>query len=260
LDAASITEGNLHSLDEPFVAQLLDCALPSFQLSSRSDRNLGFGYLYYGLTRALRPRRIVVVGSKGGFAPVCFAKGLLDNGGSRIAEIHCEEIALRDREGTGTLDFVDPSYSRERGDARHFHGVGAWDDPRATEDVWHRFGVGEIVTHHRTTSAEYLRGLDPAAEIDLVYVDGDHSYEGVMADLLGFLPHLASDSLVLAHDVDPRCHSAEGLRALGDLPSDHYEHMRLPMYPGLALLRPTRADVAVRSFHGSPTIGGEHGA
>jgi hypothetical protein len=249
----------MHTLDDSFVADVLACALPSFQLSSKSNENLGFGYVYYGLARALRPRRVVVVGSKGGFAPLCFAKAMLDNGGSRIAEIHCDEIALREQRDLGVLDFVDPSYSRERGDEHHCHGVGAWDDALATEGLWRRFGVERIVTHHKATSEAYLRGLDPAVEIDLVYVDGDHSYEGVMFDLLGFLPHLAADSIVLAHDVDPRCHTAAGLRALGDLPPSTYEHMRLPMYPGLALLRPTRADVCARSFHGMPAIGGEHG-
>ncbi len=36
--------------------------------------------------------------------------------------------------------------------------------------------------------------------IDLLFVDGDHSYEGVSADLRLYLPKLAADAVVMMHD------------------------------------------------------------
>jgi predicted O-methyltransferase YrrM len=250
----------MHSLDTDFVAQVLDHTMPSFQLASKRNENLGFGYLYYGLVRSLRPKKVVVVGSKAGFAPVCFGRGLLDNDGHRITNIECEDVMVQTDGAPGTLDFIDPSYSKSRNDFHHSHGIGFWDDADRTSRLWDSFGLGAVVTHHRTTSREYLEACPHDLEIDLLYIDGDHSLEGITFDFLSFLPHLAADSVVLAHDVDPSCHSARGFEALRALPADTYEFMRIPVYPGLALMRPIRPDVAARSFRGVPNVGGDHSA
>ena len=249
----------MHSLDNEFVDQVLDRTMPSFQLASKRNENLGFGYLFYGLVRSLRPRKVVVVGSKAGFAPVCFGRGLLDNDGYHITDIQCEDVSLRIDGVPGTLDFIDPSCSKQRDDFHHSHGIGFWDDAERTGRLWSDFGLQDVITHHRVTSAEYLRQCPDDLEIDLLYIDGDHSFEGVTFDFLSFLPHLSANSVVLAHDVDPSCHSARGFEALGALPPQTYEYMRIPFYPGLAFMRPTRADVAARSFQATPTVGGDHG-
>jgi predicted O-methyltransferase YrrM len=38
-------------------------------------------------------------------------------------------------------------------------------------------------------------------EIDLLFVDGDHSYEGCKADIEGWIPHVAVGGVVAFHDV-----------------------------------------------------------
>src|SRR4051794_32368648 len=142
----------MHSLDQAFISRLLAQTMPSFQLSSRRDENLGFGYLFYGLARTLRPKKVVVIGSKAGFSPICFGKGLLDNGGVRIATIECEEVELHRYGEPGTLDFIDPSYSMFRNDKGHSHGRGLWDDADRTRALWRSFGLEHIITHHCVTS------------------------------------------------------------------------------------------------------------
>jgi hypothetical protein len=97
-----------HTLDSQLVDRILRRSMPSFQLSSARDHNLGLGYVYYGLARAMRPKKTVVVGSKAGFAPLCFARGIADNEGSRTGHIDCEDVTTADV--PGTLDFIDPSY------------------------------------------------------------------------------------------------------------------------------------------------------
>jgi hypothetical protein len=37
--------------------------------------------------------------------------------------------------------------------------------------------------------------------VDVLFVDGDHSYEGVRADLLGYAPKVAADGIVALHDI-----------------------------------------------------------
>jgi hypothetical protein len=250
----------MHSLDQGFVADLLRKTMPSFQLTSRENQNLGLGYIFYGFARTLRPKKIVVIGSKAGFAPICFAKGLLDNSGTHIARIDPEEVLFRDSSGPGQLDFIDPSYSMSRNDEGHSHGIGYWDSEAETRSLWDTFGLGHIITHYRMRSAEYLDIVRrDQAEIDLLYIDGDHSYAGIRSDMLGFLPYLAADSMVLAHDVDPNCHTARGFEVLESLPAGSYEYVRIPMYPGLAIMRPCGTDSQGRSFNGRPLIGGYHG-
>lgn len=56
-------------------------------------------------------------------------------------------------------------------------------------------------------------------KLALLIVDGDHSYEGVRADMLAWLPHLAAGGYVFFHD-----YSAEGTEFAGQ-----------EQYPGVAL-------------------------
>jgi predicted O-methyltransferase YrrM len=243
-------------LDNDLITRILQRSMPSFQLTSPADVNLGLGYIYYGLARALRPKKAVVVGSKAGFAPLCFARGLADNAGSRIARIECDDVEITGE--PGTLDFVDPSYSMFAGDQNHSYGIGHWKSPEVAEDLWAEFGVSDVATHHPITSAEYVAGLPADFEIDLLYIDGDHSYEGVLHDLTAFLPFLGRDSLVLAHDVDPRCHTAKGYEVLEKLTPHTYSAARVPMYPGLAFLLPADQHVRSRGFGPLAVIGGDH--
>jgi hypothetical protein len=39
-------------------------------------------------------------------------------------------------------------------------------------------------------------------EIDFLFIDGDHSYEGALADLEGWIPKVRSGGLVAGHDID----------------------------------------------------------
>jgi len=62
-----------------------------------------------------------------------------------------------------------------------------------------RHGVAENVEVHRTLSGEMAR--DWSRPIRLLWIDGDHRYEGVKADVHGFFPHLAAGAVVAFHDV-----------------------------------------------------------
>src|ERR1700674_4040130 len=56
------------------------------------DSNLGLGWIYYGLARAIRPKKVVVIGSYRGFVPLVLGKALADN------------------EDRGEVIFIDPSF------------------------------------------------------------------------------------------------------------------------------------------------------
>src|SRR5439155_14171371 len=91
-------------------------------------------------------------------------------------------------------------------------------------DTWSNIGMTEGA---RDTFDEFLNNTKPLGnwtvplrghstelghqfdkEIDLLFIDGDHSYEAVRADLEVWLPKLKDDGIVAFHDYD----WAEGVR------------------------------------------------
>ena len=127
-----LTVESQFSLNPPILGEILEHASPLGHHEDPSTLNLGFGFLYYGLARALRPRHVVVIGSGFGFSVVCLALGLKDN-------------------GRGTLTFVDPSYSvLWDGPLRTMGGIANWNDPHKVRAHFARFGVEHIVIHHKS--------------------------------------------------------------------------------------------------------------
>jgi len=63
------------SLNTALLKDILHRAKPLGHNEAPDNLNLGFGFLYYGLARALRPKHLLVIGSGFGFSVVCFALG-----------------------------------------------------------------------------------------------------------------------------------------------------------------------------------------
>lgn len=63
------------------------------------------------------------------------------------------------------------------------------------------FGVPNgVVKWRRETGVEAARNLGTAMTFDFVFIDGDHSYEGLRGDWLGWSPLIANDGLIALHD------------------------------------------------------------
>ncbi|HUO44470.1 MAG TPA: class I SAM-dependent methyltransferase [Burkholderiales bacterium] len=174
------------SLTPDLIHAIFQHARPLGHHEDPDELNLGFGFLYYGLVRMLRPKHVVVIGSGFGFSVVCLALGLKDN-------------------TAGRLTFVDPSYSvLTDGPFKTVGGTSQWDDPGRVEEHFARFGVESLVTHHRMRSDEFFaryagRGLPP---IDIAFIDGSHAYQDVRQDFLSCLRHAGKNSYLLLHDTN----------------------------------------------------------
>jgi predicted O-methyltransferase YrrM len=218
------------SLDPALIGEIFRHAKPLGHHEDGSTLNLGFGFLYYGLVRTLRPRHVVVIGSGFGFSVVCLALGLKDNGG-------------------GHLSFVDPSYSvLADGPFRTIGGTSQWDSPDKVSAHFRRFGVEHIVRHFRQTSEEFFaqyaqRNLPP---IDLAFIDGNHSYRDVRHDFLATLARSHRNSYLLLHDSN--IYVRELVRHAGvkrwmksiAREKDHFELIDFPFSSGVALVRVLR--------------------
>jgi predicted O-methyltransferase YrrM len=215
------------SFDAPLLSEILRHAQPLGHNEDASTLNLGFGFLYYGLVRMLRPKHIVVIGSGYGFSVVCLALGLKDN-------------------GKGTLSFVDPSYSAVRDGLLHtVGGTAQWDEPARVRAHFARFGVENLVAHFKMTSADFFDRYEGnwLPSIDLAFIDGNHSYEDVRHDFLAVLKRSRRNSYLLLHDTNIYVREMfrhagvkRWLRRLGR-ERDAFEIVDFPFSSGVALVR-----------------------
>ncbi len=139
---------------------------------SLDDKNLGLGWLYYGLARVIRPARIVVIGSYRGFVPLVLGKALADNG-----------------EG-GEVWFLDPSLVDD-----------FWKHADAVQSHFASFGLTNI-RHFLATTQQFVESeaYQSLAGIGLVFIDGYHSQEQARFDYEAFRHKLTTDGVALFHD------------------------------------------------------------
>jgi predicted O-methyltransferase YrrM len=139
---------------------------------SRDDLNLGLGWVYYGLARALRPRTAVVIGSYRGFVPLVIGKALADNGDG------------------GEVVFVDPSFVDD-----------FWKDPEAVESYFDGHGLRNV-RHFLMTTQEFSRSEEyrRLGTVGMVFVDGHHTVEQARLDHETFAGLLGPSGIVLFHD------------------------------------------------------------
>ncbi len=215
------------SLTPELIQSILTHAKPLGHNESPDSLNLGFGFIYYGLVRALRPPHIVVIGSGYGFSVTCLALGLKDN-------------------GWGRLTFVDPSYSvLTDGPFKTVGGTAQWSDAARVKAHFGRFGVADLVTHHRLRSQDFFDGYAGLGlpEIDMAFIDGSHAYGDVRQDFLSTLRHSHKNTYMLMHDTN--IYVRELLRHAGvkrwlrkvATHKDLFEVIDLPFSSGLAMVR-----------------------
>lgn len=227
LDALGDPPAPGFSLNARLLGEILTHARPLGHREDAQTLNLGFGFLYYGLVRALRPRHVVVIGSGFGFSVICLALALKDN-------------------GTGSLSFVDPSYSVLRhGPLQTVGGTAQWDDPERVRQHFERFGVGPQVTHFRLTSAAFFGAYEDRnlGAIDLAFIDGNHSFVDVRHDFIECCRHARRNSCLLLHDTN--LYLREMVRHAGvkrwlkvvKRDVDCFEVVDFPFSSGVALVR-----------------------
>lgn len=174
------------SLNPETLRDILHFAKPFGHHEDRQNLNLGFGFLYYGVVRSLRPKHILVIGSGYGFSVVCLALALKDN-------------------GQGQLTFIDPSYSvLKDGPFKTIGGRGQWADNEAVATHFRRFGVEDIVTHHKLRSDEFFPRFESLnlPTIDVAFIDGSHAYKDVRYDFLQVMEHSRKNTYIFLHDTN----------------------------------------------------------
>lgn len=162
----------MRTLDSWIQHLLADNRMLGMGHAQRRERaDLGLGWLYYGLARVIQPATAVVIGSHRGFVPLVIGRALQDN-------------------GSGKVVFLDPSFVDP-----------FWLDPAAVQQHFAAFGVTNI-EHHCATTQEFVASAANRElnQLELLFVDGYHSYAQARFDFEAFEPRLASHGAALFHD------------------------------------------------------------
>jgi predicted O-methyltransferase YrrM len=186
-------------------------------------------YLLYGLARALKPNVAVEIGSARGKSACFVGRALKEN-------------------GKGRLFAIDP---HTRTDWNDEDSVDTLDEMRKNVRA---LGLQKQVEILRDTSERAAaRWMLP---IDMLFIDGDHSYEGVKRDWTLFSPHVVPFGVVVFHDTlwDLRPDSRYSRADMG-VPA-FVEELRVAGYPvttldrdfGVSLVQPTPNGVPLSKY------------
>lgn len=185
--------------------------------------------LLYGLVRSMKPSVCVEIGSARGKSTCSIGLALKEN-------------------GCGTLYAIDPHVQTDWNDD---YSVDTYE---ALESNITALGLGEQVQILRAFSEEVARSWN--SNIDLLFIDGDHSYDGVKRDWALFAPHLSLFSVVIFHDTiwdlrpEPGVSRLELMgvpRFVNELREKGYPVLTIDKDCGTSLVQPVIGGVPLRS-------------
>jgi predicted O-methyltransferase YrrM len=179
---------------------------------------LGFGAIHYALVANLRPTRVLTIGSRYGYVPAAIA------------------LALK-AIGAGTVDLVDANYADAAdGFEVAFGGAGHWQGDAA--EHFTALDLRDVLDVHVMRSSTFFERC--SHRYGYIYIDGDHSYQGVRFDFEHACAILENDGIIAMHDAvvtEP----AFGVRPLLDeLDPEYYNCIIVPAWPGLAIVQAKR--------------------
>ncbi len=209
-----------------------DLFVPPF--SDKVEWKSGLGgsiHLLYGWVRSTRPAVIVEIGSARGRSACAMALACRQN-------------------GTGRVYGIDP------------HTANDWTDG-GTGGSTYDFFVGRLRRYRLTVWCEVIRATsDQAAAtwdrpIDLLFIDGDHTYEGVRRDYELFAKWVRPRGMVAFHDSlwehhpkHPNARPGIGVpRFMEDLRRQGFHLVTADAFPGLTLLNPGAGGLSLLPSH-----------
>jgi predicted O-methyltransferase YrrM len=191
------------------------------------DFSSGLGdsaWLLYGLARSLKPKVCVEIGSARGKS-ACFIG-----------------MALREN-NFGKLYAIDPHTTTNWNDSESVETIGIM------KDNIHKFALENYIDIIRKTSDEALKEWN--LPIDMLFIDGDHSYEGVRRDWESFSPFLTEFGLTIFHDTiwelkpDPQWYRSDmGVpRFVDDLRKEGYPVLTIDKDCGVSIVQGAKSGI-----------------
>jgi len=191
-------------------------------------------WLLHGLAISMKASVCVEIGSASGLS-ACYVG-----------------LALK-RMGEGRLYAIDP------------HTTTDWNDPEAIDSLrmmrenLSKFKVENYVEIIRDYSSNAAKNW--TLPIDLLFIDGDHSYEGVKSDWELYAPHVTPFGIVVFHDTawdlerGPEWDDNPlGVpRFLEELRTEGYPVVTIDNHYGLSMVQPTKGGRSLAKNHLRPS-------
>jgi hypothetical protein len=175
----------------PYLPPSLDFSPKRMGFSTWVD-HLPFGY---DLVAALRPESIVELGTQSGISYFCFCQAVREHG------IAARAFAVDTWRG----DLHTDAYEEK-----------VYEEVRAHNDAHY----ADFSTLLRMLFEEANERFDPES-IDLLHIDGYHTYEAVRGDFEAWYPKVKPGGIVLFHDVAARLKDFGAWRFFAELEREH---------------------------------------
>jgi hypothetical protein len=169
-----------------------------------TDLHLGDGLLVYSIIQHMRAKNCVCIGSGGGFIPRIMTQARYD--------LHQQGIF----EGNSDYNWGDigATYVVDA-----CNGIGGPNDLE-NEESFYRKSFHPRFIKSTSERAYYDFFVIQDIKIDVLFIDGDHSYEGVKLDFELYSKIMSPKGIILIHDTDSEYE--ESLIVSEDAKKDHH--------------------------------------
>jgi hypothetical protein len=151
-----------------------------------NDSHMGDGIIVYSIIQHMRFKNCVCIGSGGGYIPRIMTQARID--------LYKQEIFEGNPDynwgDIGTTYVVDAC-----------NGIGGPTDIE-NEDSFYRKNFWPRFIKETSENAYYNFFIRQDIKIDLLFIDGDHSYEGVKKDFELYSKILNDNGIIIIHDTD----------------------------------------------------------
>jgi len=151
-----------------------------------TDKHLGDGLLVYSIIQMMRAKVCVCIGSGSGFIPRIMTQARID--------LHTQNIF----EGNGDYNWGDIGASYLVDACNGVGGPNDLDD----ENSFFRKNFYPRFIKSTSVDAYYNFFVKQDIQIDFLFIDGDHSYEGVKTDFELYSKLLSDKGIIAIHDTD----------------------------------------------------------
>lgn len=151
-----------------------------------TDLHMGDGLIVYSLIQMMRFKTCVCIGSGGGFIPRIMTQARIDLHKQNIFEGN-SDYNWGDIGSTYVIDAC--------------NGLGGPTDIE-NEDSFFRKTFWPRFIKSTSESAYYDFFIRQDIKIDLLFIDGDHSYDGVKKDFDLYSQILSDNGIIIIHDTD----------------------------------------------------------
>jgi hypothetical protein len=182
----------------------LDSPVPYRWTHGATDLHLGDGLIVYSIIQQMRAKNCVCIGSGGGFIPRLMTQARYD--------LHQQGIF----EGNSDYNWGDigATYVVDA-----CNGIGGPNDLE-NKDSFYRKSFQPRFIKSTSEKAYYDFFVIQDIKIDVLFIDGDHSYEGVKLDFELYSKIMSPKGIILIHDTDGEYE--ESLIISEDAKKDHH--------------------------------------